>query len=115
VGSLLPLEESTDDPPCEQSLARLDISAVLFVIVVVENSSNDPPHEQWLARLDVGALSFGFVVVVVSVVVEYSINDPPREQWLARLDVGAGLLLSLFVVGQPSHPSLKTHPTSSGS
>jgi hypothetical protein len=55
VGLSLPLEESTDDPPREQSLARLDISAVSFIIVVVENSSNDPPREQWLTRLDIGA------------------------------------------------------------
>jgi hypothetical protein len=57
TGSSFPLEESTDDPPREQSLARLDISAVSFVFVVVENSSNNPPREQWLARLDVGARS----------------------------------------------------------
>jgi hypothetical protein len=45
TGSSFPLEESTNDPPREQSLARLDISAVSFVLVVIENSSNNPPHE----------------------------------------------------------------------
>jgi hypothetical protein len=55
AGSSFPLEESTNNPPREQSLARLDIGAESFIFVVVENSSNDPPCEQWLARLDVGA------------------------------------------------------------
>jgi hypothetical protein len=55
TGSLFPLEESTDNPPREQLLARLDISTVSFVFVVVEDSSNNPPCEQWLARLDIGA------------------------------------------------------------
>jgi hypothetical protein len=53
--SLFPLEESTDDPPCKQSLVRLDISTVSFVFVIVKNSSNNPPRKQWLARLDIGA------------------------------------------------------------
>jgi hypothetical protein len=48
---------------------RLDVRALSLSLslVVIEDSTNDPPHEQWLARLDVGAVSFVFVVVVVSV------------------------------------------------
>lgn len=67
-----------------------------------------------MRRLDVSTMSCSFVVVVVvSVVIKDSINDPPHKQWLARLDINVGSLLSLFI-GQPSHPLVKTHHTSSG-
>jgi hypothetical protein len=71
---------------------RVVVALVDCCHVVAEDDTNDPPCKQWLARLDLGVVSFVFVIVsVVSVRWPASsivTKDPPHKQGLMRLGLG---------------------------